>query len=718
MTKLTLNERKRSPTGSTAAQRRKAANTAEPIEDAWERIWASKLTDADRRKLKEVYRAMEAGEIGRQPEDMYNKRGKPKKFSKAEALRLHRVLMERQKEAKLAELVENTPDNYVLVDSSEKIAEMNATIKAADIIAVDCETFGEDGGALDPWRGEMAGFSVSTRDKHYYVPLNHRECTQPFPEQLIEALETTPNVMHNAPFDCKWFYVKYGINLIDNLRADTRIMAMTLDENRSHRLKDLLTDWLKEPSDNFDELFGSTPFNEVPIDVSLVYAAGDTEKTLKLYDWMLKVFSSREDLRKLKRLVFDIEMPVARQFIWSDIRGIKFDVERANELDDKLAKEEVEIKTEINRLFNEEINLNSPAQLKRKLFEELKLPDLDNGSTGVKTLKKLQNEHPVIAKILQYREVGKLRQAFTSKLPHEVKSDGKLHPWHNTFGAATGRFTCKNPNTQQIPAKRPEVRKLFTATDKDRILVSIDYSQIELRVLAHMADEKQLIKAFHAGRDIHSTTAAMISEGRYTYEEIEADKDTEGSPQQKLRKQAKTVNFGIVYGMSAKGLSATLEITQKEAQQIIDNYFKGYPGIERYMDEQKAIARRQGYVTDIFGRKRRFFAEYRSKDTFQHYRADRQAGNYPIQASAGSILKKAIVDLQPVLPEMDVHILTQTHDELLFDCPRNISREDLRRISDIMSEAVPLKVPVLCDIEIYPERWMEKVEWDEWFAQK
>lgn len=710
----------RTPTDEQAKEKaeRVAAATArkkvatETMEEAWERILAMKNSESDRQRLTEVKQAMADGRIGRAPADA------GKRFSKAEALRIWRELNERQRENKIAELVANTPSNYYLVDSEPMIKQLINDIISADIIAVDCETFGEDDGALDPWKGKMAGFSVSTRERHYYVPLNHTEYYGPgFEANVLQALkqplENAKIVMHNAPFDCKWFYVQYGINLIDSLYADTRIMAMALDENRSHRLKDLISDWLRKPSDNFDELFDKTPFNQIPLNVALPYAAGDTEKTLMLFDWISKWYDKRQDLARIKRLVFEIEMPVARQFIKADLRGICFDTKAARELDEKLAKEEKELHDKITEIFGEEINLNSPLQLKRKLFDDLKLTDIAKGSTGVRVLKKLKKEHDVIPLILEYREVGKLRQAFTQKLPKEVKSDGKIHPWHNTWGAATGRFTCSNPNTQQIPAKRPEVRKLFTSTSNDRILVSIDYSQIELRVLAHLADEKVLQHAFHEGRDIHSTTAALIS--GYSYEEIEANKDADGSKQQKYRKQAKVVNFGIVYGMGANKLADTLEITKAEAQNIIDDYFKGYPGIASYMDAQHANVKKNGFITDIFGRKRRLQKEVKSRDQYQLYSALRMAGNFPIQSSAGSILKKAIVDLQPLLPELDVFILTQTHDEILFDCPRDIKREDLHAIRDVMAKAAPLKVPVNCDIEIYPERWMDKVDEGEWF---
>ncbi|AYK07740.1 DNA-directed DNA polymerase [Brevibacillus laterosporus] len=695
------------------ATKRKTAAT-ETIEQAWVRILAMSNSASDQGRLLEVKQAMESGVIGRRPTDV------AKRFSKAEALRIWADLNERQRGEKLAEMVRNTPPNYRLVNNASSLEYMIRAIESADIIAVDCETFGEDGAALDPWRGDMAGFSVSTHSESFYIPLNHVEKALPEEcviDRMIEVLPKSKIVMHNAPFDCKWFYVKYGLDLVDALYADTRIMAMALDENRNHRLKDLCTDWLKLPGDNFDQLFGKTPFNQIPLDVALVYAAGDTEKTLKLYEWIRAWYSKRDDLKRIERLVFDIEMPVCRQFIRSDLRGIRFDVDMAKELDEKFGQEELQLEAEIHEYLGEKINLNSPIQLSKKLYGDLRLPDNDKGSTGVRTLKRIKKNHPVIPLILDYRAVGKLRQAFTSKLPHTVKADGKIHPWHNTWGAATGRFTCANPNTQQIPAKRPEIRHLFLATNSDRILVSVDYSQIELRVLAHMANESVLIEAFETGRDIHSTTAALISKGRYTYDDIEQHKDTEGHECQKLRKQAKIVNFGIVYGMGAGKLADTLEVTKADAQTIIDDYFRGYPGIKRYMDEQHRKVMKDGFVSGIFGRKRRLHEDIKSKERFRVFGAQRQAGNFPIQESAGSILKKAIVDLIPVLKHYDTFTLLQVHDELLFDCPRDITQDALGHIRATMENAVKLRCPVRCDVEINPERWMKKVSEHKWFEE-
>lgn len=698
------------------------ASLKETIDEAWKRILSQKNTDNDLRKLYEVKAAMDKGLIGREPAKL-DRNGNQKalgKFSKAEALRLYAVLSEQQREGKLAELVANTPDNYVLIVSPEQVPQVLSDIKLSEYVGYDCETFGDDNGALDPWKGEIAGFSVSANERHYYVPIAHTDGNNLTIEcalEIVRALTNKKLIMHNAPFDCKWAWVKWKIDLTNALYVDTRIMAMALDENASHRLKDLLTNWLKEPSDNFDELFAKTPFNQIGTDVALAYAAGDTEKTLKLFKWMMKHFDT-DRLSRLKSLVFDIEMPVQRIFIKSDLRGMAFDTERAAELDGKLEEEESELLRKIYKILGREVNLNSPAQMKDIFFKELGITDYGNGSTSNKFLKKAKHEHPIIPLYLEYKEIGKLRQAFTQKLPNEVKSDGRIHPWHNTWGAATGRFTCKDPNTQQIPAKRPEVRHLFKSLGDDRILVSIDYSQIELRVLAHEANDQVLINAFKNGQDIHSTTAALISKGEFTYVDIENFKDIDGHKAQKLRKQAKIVNFGIVYGMGAGTLANTLEITKEEGQTLIDNYFAGYPGIAAYMDRQHRLVRKNGYVEDLLGRKRRLHKDIKSRERWKQLSAERMAGNFPIQSGAGGILKKALIDLLDVLPLYDINIISQTHDEILYDCPRNVERQSLEHVSRVMSEAVRLNCPVNCDIEIYPERWQEKVDLEEWYIER
>lgn len=698
------------------AEKKKKAVT-ETMEEAWERVFQMKNTPSDIAKLNAVKKAMDAGTVGRLPE----KAGKP--FSKSEAIEIYKRMQQEEKAKKLQKLLKNKPDNYYLVNTEEMLAQLKRDIEASELIAVDCETYDktEKGTALDPWKGGMAGFSVTTEnDRHYYVPLNHVNGVQ-LPEakvfdELKTVLESTKTVMHNAPFDCKFFFLQYGVNFIDNLLADTRIMAMGLEENVDHGLKELCKLWLKIDGDSYNTYFKEGEFHKVDLDLAVIYACGDTEKTMKLYKWMLKHYDNpkRPDLQKIKRLVFEIEMPICRYFIKADLRGLRFDLEQAKKLDKQFAEEIADIEKEIYRLAGKEFKISSPQQLSHLLFKELKLTDIENGSTSTKNvLKKIKHEHPIVPKLIEWREVDQLRKAFTKKLPESIQADGKIHQSHNTWGAVTGRFTCSNPNTQQMPAKRPEIRKLFLTDSEDRIFVSIDYSQIELRVLAHLSNDPVLIEAFKTGRDIHSTTAAQIS--GIPYEQIEKMKDVDGSEEQKARKNAKPVNFGIVYGMTSKGLSSQLNISEEEAQQIIDKYFKAYPSIKNFMNNQAKRALRYGYVDDCsFGRKRRLReALKKSKNG-----ALRQAGNFPIQSFAGSILKKAAVDLIPVIEPMDVYIQLQIHDELLFDCPADITREQLELIRQTMKNAVKLRVPVECDIEIYPRRWMEKVDIDEWFSNR
>lgn len=724
--KLTLNIRNptnRKSGDNLAKAAEKKRSNIETMDEAWVRIFDMKNSAADERRLREVKQAMDEGLIGRDPDDMYNARGNLKRFSKAEALRLHRRLTEIRREDTLKELVESTPSNYVLVDVPAKLDVLISDIEASDLIAFDLETYSDvKGGALDPWVGKVAGFSVTSNGNNYYIPLNHTERPMSLSDvEIVEclkpSLEKAKSVMHNAPFDCKWFYLHYGVDMITNLHADTRIMAMALDENRSHRLKDLLTDWLRQPADNFDELFPDTDkFNEIPLDVALVYAAGDTEKTLQLYEW-IKAKVEPYNLERIWKLLFEIEMPVAKRFIWSDLRGIGFDKDASYELDAKLEKEEQELERRIFDIFGEEINLNSHVQKGEMLYEKLRLTDLSGKkSTNQKFLNRIKGEHEVVGMLLEHSEIGKLRTSFTQSLPRAVKDDGRIHPWHNTYGAATGRFTCRQPNTQQIPARRSEVRKLFTALGDDRILVAMDYSQIELRVLAHLADDEVLIDAFKNGRDIHATTASLVS--GIPYEQIMIRKNVSGSAEELAREQAKTVNFGIVYGMTEKALSDNLRITEREAKKIIDDYFAGYPGIKRYMDEQRRNVRKRGYVEDMYGRKRRFHKEMRSQQFWLRSAAERQAGNFPIQSSAGSMLKHAIVLLEKVLPKYDVNIALQVHDELIFDCPKDISFEALAEIQQTLENVIELSVPVHCDIDLYPERWSEGVSLDDWFNNK
>lgn len=700
----------------------------ETIEEAWARIFSMKNADVDKERLQEVHDAMKQGSIGRDPLLA------DKKFSKAEALRLYEQIRESKKYELLDDMVKNTPSNYILVTTDTLFHQMLSDMRQADFVGLDCETYGEDGKALDPWRGDMAGFSVSANNRHYYVPLQHEETTELLEQQgetyIIDTIRPILEgdvklILHNAPFDAKWFKVYHNIDIIKNIYADTQILSFLLDENCSHRLKDLATNWLKVPSDTFDNLFKVDAFHKVDLTYARAYACKDTDLTLRLFRFCMEWMEKRDDLRQLKKLAFKVEMPVLRQMIQSDLRGICFDVEEAGKVDVLLEQEEQELEQTIKRLLNveESFNIGSPAQLSKQLFDVMKLPNPNKGATGSKVLKKIKNKHEVIDYILQYRGVSKLRSAFTVKLPKNVKQDGKLHPWHNSLGAKTGRFTAKDPNTQQLPSmtKNPYIRPLFKPSE-GYFFVSVDFSQIELRVLAHCAKEPVMIQAFREGKDLHSTTASQVFLSHLPFEEgyaqIEQYKDDDNRPEAKYRKQSKNINFGSVYGISGIGLSEMLGCTVAEAELMLENYFKSYAGIAAYMDEQKAFLHKHGYVVDMFGRKRRLKEDLRSKEKWRISSAERQAGNFGIQSAAGVILKIAITKLTSVLDEIGGHILLQIHDELLFELPIGTTKEQVNAIKDTMENCVKLIVPLKSDVEINEKAWGLKVSEEEFFTKK
>ncbi|MGM0846943.1 MAG: DNA polymerase [Bacillota bacterium] len=705
----------------------KVIQQIETIEEAWVRVLNMKNSEADKEKLLKVKFRMERGLIGRDPATA------SKKFSKAEALRLHKIIEDEERQAKLEQMVKETPDNYILVEDDDTFKLLLKEMDDNELLAVDCETFAtnENESALDPWTGQMAGFTISSRNYHFYCPLRHTEETKLILERgekfILERLKPRLEkpgkklVLHNAPFDAKWFFVFHGIDFIDNIYLDTRVAAFMMDENRSHALKDLATDWLKIGSDKFSSLFTEGEFHKVPLKYAKAYGAKDGDLTIKVVDFCEHWLNKREDLKKIRELLYEVEMPVLRQMIRSDIRGIHFDPEEAVEVDKKLEEHEKAIEKEVKDMLGvgPEFNLGSPIQLSKKLFKDMKITDLKDGSTSSKVLKKIKSEHTVIPKILEYREVSKLRNSFTVKLPKEIKSDGKIHPWHNSLGAKTGRKTCSNPNSQQLPSmtKNPLIRPLFKPS-KGFIFASIDFSQIELRVLAHVAQEEIMIRAFKEGKDLHSTTAARVFLSELPFDEgyarIEEFKDVDDKPEAKYRKQSKNVNFGAVYGITGKGLADMLGSSEAEANLIIRGYFAGYPGIKTYMDEQKLFLHRHGYVVDMFGRKRRLKDKLNGQ-WWETGSAERQSGNFGIQSAAGVILKIAIKHLKPVLEEIGGYILLSIHDELLFELPETVTKEQLYRLRDTMENVVKLTVPLRSDIEINPNAWGIKVSEEEFF---
>jgi len=582
-------------------------------------------------------------------------------------------------------------------------------------------------------------------------------------------------IFHNWKFDRHVLHNWMSIDV--TAYFDTSVAQGLLDETVPRSLKDLATRYLKIPADKFSTIFGaSTKFSTVPIlldprtrtgNISTYYAAKDAELTFKLYKFQSN-YLFREDFKDLHNLMFNLEMPVADIMYRAEQRGVAFDTNyMVNEVSPKLHKELAELEESISNYVGD-INLNSPKQLSEKLYGDLKLPRLNKkkpNSTDKKTLKKLVEHHPIASLLLRYRSLSKLTSSFADKLPGEV-IDGVVHGSFNPLGTRTGRFSSSNPNLQQIPSNiGPLIRSAFVARP-GRLLVSADFSGQEMRWLAHVSQDPTLLDIFISSKDAHSMTATTIwnmknPDDLVTYEEfmrcrevyptftdrngeidegkladpdlisrsikegLIKDKDPvniradilRGKAMDKVRKKAKTVNFGVVYGIQEQGLSDQLEITEIEAKEYIEAFFETYPVAHAWMESVKRDIDYRHYITTHLGRKRRLYNEMRSGQQWLIESAYRKGINAIIQGSSADQTKLAMVALQPLLEELDGLIVLQVHDELIFDLPETVGYHNLERISEVMCNVVQLDCGMNSDIEA-GYRWSQVMDTEEVDALK
>lgn len=684
-----------------ATAKRKAAE--ESLDDAWARIFEMRLTEIDRKRLIEVKKAMEAGEIARSDADKYTKRGVPKRFSKAEALRMWRRLQEAQKDRKLREMVENTPDNYHLITTEAQIERLVYDLLEETIIAVDTETTG-----VDVYEDKIVGisFTLPKRNYHVYIPVAHDEGEQ-LPrsfvlEMLRDVLESEQigKVLHNAKFDIHMF-LRHGVR-VRGLKWDTMVAMHLLNENEeSFALKNLAPKYLKVPADTYETLFGKVPFNSIPLDVALVYAAKDTDITWRLYEFQRTHF---ERLPNLKNIYEKIENPLIDICVDMERTGFVIDKEYAKDLGEQLRVELSEIERELQEHFGD-INFNSPAQLSELFFNRLKLDKhLPKGaklSTDVKTLKQLAPHHVGIAKLLQYREKTKLLGTYIEALPKQIKSDGRIHGTFNQASTVTGRFASREPNLQNIPGY---ARKMFVAPP-GMVLLSGDFSQQEPRMLAHFSQEPVLIEAYRAGNDLYSTAAAEMFG-------LPIAECGDGSS---YRNMMKTGILAVMYGTSSKTLAEQLGITQSEAEDFIKQFFAKYKRVKAWIDGNIRFARKHGYVEMLGGRKRRL-PGIKSKDRWERLRAERQCTNAIIQGSAAIQTKLTMIKLDELCKRKGWQMAMTVHDEIGAYVPETITIEEVREFEAVMLNTVKLRVPNKTDIEI-SRRWGEGKSVEEWFHE-
>jgi DNA polymerase I len=554
-------------------------------------------------------------------------------------------------------------EKYRLISSPEALQGLVAELRGAPTVAFDLETT-----SVDPMRARIVGFSVCGKEgEPAYIPVGHSYLGVPAQlplETVLDALRpvlTDPRirkVAQNAPYDAL-ILRRHKVD-VTPISFDTMVGAYLIDPDRGpFDLKTLCKKWLDHDMTHYEEVAGKGKhhigFDQVPVEQARDYSCCDSDVTLRLAPMLEK--KVRAD--QMGRLLDEIELPLLDVLIELEGNGVKIDADHFAALSRDFDRKMTASVKDAFALAGEEFNLDSPKQLQRILFEKLKLDPGKRTKTGYSTdvsvLEKLAEDHALPAKILEYRQLAKLKGTYIDALPALVNPEtGRIHTSYNQAVAATGRLSSSDPNLQNIPVRTAEgrlIRKGFVP-DKGSILVGADYSQIELRILAHLAQDARLQQAFHEDRDVHAATAQEIF----------------GEVNDENRRRAKAINFGIVYGMSAFGLAQRLDLDQKTAQEYIDLYFSRYPGVKAYLDRTLEEARRTGFVKTMFDR-RRYTPDLKSQNRVISGAAERIAVNAPIQGSAADLMKIAMIRVSKGLKGSGARLILQVHDELVLEVP-------------------------------------------------
>ena len=600
--------------------------------------------------------------------------------------------------------ISSTEKDYQLTDTKEKREKLIQSLKKLDEFCFDTETT-----ALNPYEAELVGIAISwQKDQAYFVPCpqDQKEAHQIAGEfrEVFED-ERIRKVGQNIKYDILVMR-NYNIQVRGSL-FDTMIAHYLLQPEQRHNLTILSEKYLNYTPIGIEELIGKKGKNQrnmrsVPVKQITPYACEDADLT-----WQLKEILEKElKEHSLWKLAHEMEMPLIHVLIRMEVNGVKINEKELKQYAAELREELGGIEKEVHEMAGVDFNIDSPKQLGEVLFDRMKIVDnprktrTKQYSTSEETLQQLSDKHPIIEKVLDYRSVRKLLSTYVEALPELIHTQtGKIHTSFNQAIAATGRLSSYNPNLQNIPIREErgrKIRKAFVPSDKDHTLLAADYSQIELRIMAHMSGDPKLIDAFRNNLDIHSSTAARL---------FHLDKLEEVTKEQ--RRKAKTANFGIIYGISAFGLSQRLNIPRKEAKEIIDAYFNNFSRVKEYMDQRIEAARERGYVETIWGRKR-FLENINSRNATLRGMAERNAINAPIQGSAADIIKVAMLNIDRELIEKNYQskLILQVHDELIFDVYRPELEKLTQMVSDKMENAHKLDVPLTVETGT-GENWLE-----------
>ncbi len=585
---------------------------------------------------------------------------------------------------------------YEIVTDYQRARELLENMRDKPV-AFDIET-----DSLDTREASLVGFSFCFEEaKAYYVPVGHKYLGVPsqFDSHLaigfIEEIFQNRVFGHNLKFDLS---VLYAIGLKEQkIYADTMIMAWLVDPQSSLSLDSLAKRYFAHSMISFKETVKKGEnFSSVPIEEAAKYAAEDAYLTYMLY------FALKDELKGRSKTLLEeaeeVEYPFVNTLIWMERSGIRVDIEFLKELGRKTDEKLAELTSRIYELAGGEFNINSTKQLAEVLFERLKLPPVKRTKTGFSTnetvLSLLAQKHPIAKEILEYRELFKLKSTYIEPLTGYAQKDPRSRVY-TTFvqtGTATGRLSSKNPNLQNIPVRTElgrEIRAAFVAPE-GKVLIGIDYSQIELRLLAHFSKDEALREAFVKGEDIHLRTAVKLF----------------GEEAEKKRNVAKSINFGLIYGMGSRKLSQTLGISQKEAKRIIDSYFASFPTVKEFLSSIESKVREKGYVETLLGRRRYF--DFEHAGAAQIAANIREATNTVFQGSAADLIKLAMNKIKKSVQNdsLPVNMVLQIHDELIFEADAETADELSKRFASIMEGIYPLEVPLVCSVSI-AKRWSE-----------
>ena len=591
--------------------------------------------------------------------------------------------------------------NYELINSEGALDKIIKAASKSKVIAIDTETTG-----LDYMDADLVGVSMAYEaGKAFYIPFGHekQEVSQLEEKIVLEKLkpflEKAQNkiIGQNIKFD-RNILARYGIK-IDSIKNDTMMMSYVLDASATrHNLDALSSYYLNHKTSTFEEVAGKgvkqVTFDKVPLDLATNYAAEDADITLRLYGVLEPKLNS---IKSLKKLMEDIEIPLIE--VLSDME------QNGTLLNSKiLASQSKDLESRIKKLeklayeiAGEEFNLGSTKQLREIFFDKLnyrvikKTPG-GQPSTDEKVLQELSEEYELPKVLLEHRTLSKLKSTYTDKLPGQISSNtGKVHTSFHQAVTTTGRLSSSDPNLQNIPIRTEDgrrIRQAFEATKGNKI-ISADYSQIELRVMAHLSKDKGLLEAFNQGEDIHSKTASEVFD--VNLDEVTAD----------LRRNAKAINFGLIYGISAFGLGKQLGINRNLAAEYMGMYFEKYPGVKAYMETTKDAARDTGYIETLFGR-RLYLRDINASNAIRRQASERVAINAPVQGSAADIMKIAMINAHKSLKEskLKAQLTLQVHDELIVDTPKEETDKVVELLTKSMQEAADLDVPLEIDIGI------------------